>query len=446
MSNNPVKSAQQQADAEKHALLTDDRPIRFTGMLILLSTLGIFGSWACLAPIDGAAVAPGYVVVKSHKKLVQHLDGGIVSQLLVKDGDIVKEGDLLLVLDGTENKAAMEMTRGQYITLAAQVARLEAERDNKSSISYPADLNNVNDLRITEAKQSEEQLFRARKTSYEGEISVLKQQIGQLQSKIEGLKGQRSSKQSLLASYNEEAHDLKELIAEGFADKQRLRDIERNHAIYEGDIASTTADIASNEIQIGETKLKILQLQKKFQEDVTTKLSDVHASFYEVSQKLMASRDKVKRIDIKAPVGGRVMGLSVHTLGGVISPGNPILEIVPQQEELVVDAEVSVMDIDRVSTGMIAEVRFTVFKQALTPIIEGKLINLSADRLIDEKTGNTYYQAQIELTPESLQKMTHMELVPGMPVEVMIKTGERTLFQYLTKPVTNAFARAFTED
>ena len=427
-------------------LLTDDRPIRVIGYIVLLITFGIFGVWACLAPIDSAAVAPGYIVVKSHKKLVQHREGGIVSQLLVKDGDIVQEGDLLLILDGTENRAMLEMARGQYIALAAQLARLEAERDAKNTIIYPDGLNDPDDARIIEAKQSEQHIFISRRNAHEGEMAVLKQQVGQLQSKIEGLKGMRTSKQALVSSYAEEIKDLKELLAEGFADKLRLRELERNHASNLGDIASINAEIASSEIQIGETRLRILQFDKKLQEEVAAKYSEVQASLYDINQRVLTSQDKVNRVEIKAPVAGRIMGLAVHTLGGVIAPGNPILEIVPQQEELVVDAQVSTMDIDRVSKGMLAEVRFPVFKQAVTPIIEGRVINLSADRVLDEKTGNTYYTALVELTPESLQKMQHLELLPGMPVEVMIKTGERTLFEYLTKPLTNALAHAFVED
>jgi epimerase transport system membrane fusion protein len=427
-------------------LLTDDKPIRYIGLVVLLSTLGIFGLWAFIAPIDGAALAPGFVTVKSHKKTVQHLDGGIVSQLLVKDGDIVKAGDLLLTLDGTENKAQLEITRGQYLTLLAQVARLEAERDGKPKVVYPEGFNNLSDSRAIEAKRTEEQIFTARKNAHEGEMAVLKQRIGQLNSKVDGLKGQQISKQNLLTSYSEELRDLKELLAEGFVDKQRLRDIERQHSLNSGEISALTAEIAASHIQIGETKLEILQLEKKFQEEVAGKLSEAQAELYDVTQRMLAIRDKVVRIDIKAPVDGRVMGLAVHTLGGVILPGHPILEIVPQQEELVIEAQVTPLDIDRVNIGLVAEVRFSAFKQAITPVIEGKVINLSADRLIEEKSGTPYYLAQIELTPDSYQKMQHLELVPGMPVEVLIKTGERTVFEYLTKPISNAFARAFIED
>ena len=425
---------------------TDDKSIRLIGAIILVSTLGFFGVWGYFAPIDGAASAPGVVVVKSHKKTVQHLDGGIVNQLFVKDGDIVKEGALLLTLDGTENKAQLEIARGQFITLTAQVARLEAERDSAKNIKYPASLNDASDERITESKKTEGQLFLARKNAREGEMAVLTQRIGQLNSKIQGYKSQRSRKEELVASYAEEAKDLKELLAEGFADKQRLRDTERSFMLNSGEISALSSEIASSEIQIGETKLEILQLEKKFQEEVSTKLSEAQTNLYDVNQRMLATKDKVTRIDIKAPVAGRVMGLGIHTVGGIVLPGHPILDIVPQKEELIIEAQVSPLDIDRVSVGLIAEVRFSAFTQALTPVTDGKVINLSADRLMDEKTGVSYYQAHVELTPESLKKMSHLELVPGMPVEVLIKTGERTVFEYLTKPIHNAFARAFIED
>jgi len=427
-------------------IITDDRSVRAIGIIILVVTFGILGTWGYLAPIDSAALAPGYVAVKSHRKTVQHLDGGIVSQLLAKDGDVVKAGDVLLILDGTEVKAQLEILRGQHITLAAQLARLIAERDQLNQIKFPDDLQDLSDAHIAEARQGESQIFTSRKSAYQGEISVLNQRASQLSAKIKGLEGQRTSKQELMKSYGDEVHDLKELLAEGFANKQRLRDIERNHANATSDVAALSAEIAGNEIQIGETKLQILQIQKKFQEEVAAKLGEVQAELYDVAQRLLATTDKVIRTEIKAPANGRVLGLSVHNVGGVITPGKPILDIVPQKEELIIDAQVSPMDIDRVIVGLLAEVRFSAFKQALTPKMQGKVINLSADRLTDEKTGMPYYQAQVELTPDSFEKLGDMELVPGMPAEVLINTGERTVFEYLMQPITNAFARAFIED
>ena len=427
-------------------IITDDRSVRAIGIIILIVTFGILGTWGYLAPIDSAALAPGYVTVKSHRKTVQHLDGGIVSKLLAKDGDVVQEGDVLLILDGTEIKAQLEILRGQHITLSAQLARLVAERDQLNQIKFPDDLQDLSDAHIAEARQGESQIFSSRKSAYQGEISVLNQRASQLSSKIKGLEGQRTSKQELMKSYGDEVHDLKELLAEGFANKQRLRDIERNYANATSDVASLSSEIAGNEIQIGETKLQVLQIQKKFQEEVAAKLGEVQAELYDVTQRLLATSDKVIRTEIKAPANGRVLGLSVHNVGGVITPGKPILDIVPQKEELIIDAQVSPMDIDRVTVGLLAEVRFSAFKQALTPKMQGKVINLSADRLTDEKTGMPYYQAQVELTPDSFAKLGDMELVPGMPAEVLINTGERTVFEYLMQPITNAFARAFIED
>lgn len=442
MSVEPLK-----AMIEKNAsLITDDRSVRAIGIMILAATFGVLGTWGVFAPLDGAALATGYVTVKSHRKTIQHLDGGIVSELLAKDGDIVKEGDILIRLDTTEIKAQLQILRGQYITLAAQLARLQAERDLLKDIKFPNDLRNQSDPLIIEAREGEIHIFNARKSAYEGETLVLQQQSNQLSSKLKGLQGQRSSKQILMKSYSEEVVDLKELLAEGYTNQLRLRDTERSYAINSGEIAELTADIASSEIQISELKLKILQIQKNFQENVTEKLGEAQAKLYDVTQRLVAATDKMTRTDIKAPANGRVLGLSVHTIGGVITPGHAILDIVPQKEELIIDAQVSAIDIDRVRVGLLAEVRFSSFNLALTPKMEGKVINLSADHIIDEKTGIPHYQAVIELTPDSYTKLGNLELLPGMPVEVLISTGERTVFEYLMQPITNSLARAFIED
>jgi len=427
-------------------LQTDDMPIRYIGFAILFLTFGIFGTWSFVAPIDGSALAPGVVSVKSHRKTVQHLDGGIVKTIIAKDGDLVVAGDILLTLDDTQTSAQLEIVNGQYITLLAQQARLVAERDQSSDVKFSEKLNDKGDSRNLDAKHAQQQIFNARKSSYQGETSVLGQRVNQLKSKISGLTMQRQSNRKLMVSYSEEIVDLEELLAEGFADKQRLRDIERNYARVQAEIAGLTAEIASSQMQIGETKLQILQIEKEFQEQVVGELSEVNAKVFDSQERLTALNDKVVRTEIKAPVSGRVMGLKVHTEGGVVKPSEPILEIVPQKEELIITAQVQPLDIDRVSVGMLADVRFSAFKQALTPTVEGKLITLSADRLIDEQNGHPYFSAQVEITAESYKKLEGLELLPGMPAEVLINTGERTLFEYLTQPVSNAFARAFIED
>jgi epimerase transport system membrane fusion protein len=275
---------------------------------------------------------------------------------------------------------------------------------------------------------------------------VLNQRISQISSKIHGLQGQIDSKKQLVISYAEEIKDQKELLAEGFADRQHLRELERNHAIQSGEIAQLNAEIATNQMLISETRLQILQVQKQFQEEVAGKLSEAQAKLNEANERVAATKDKLERVVIKAPASGMVLGLAAHTENGVITPGNPILDIVPQDAELVIEAQVSPMDIDRVTVGLQAEVRFSAFKQSKTPKMEGKVINISPDRFVDEKTGNPYYLARVELIPESKKKLGDLQLLPGMPAEVLIKTGERTLFQYLAQPVTNFFARSFIED
>ncbi len=440
------KTAQPVQDAQTIALIIDDQPIRAIGLAVLIFTFGILGGWSYFAPLDSAAMAPGFVVVKSFKKTVQHHDGGIVSAVLVKEGDVVEEGDVLIRLDDTELKAGMEINRAQYVALQVQIARLTAERDHLQQVVYPESLQADADPRIAEAKHGENEVFKSRKNAHEGEIGVLKQRIGQLSSRIAGLQAQRASKQQLVSSYNEESGELQELLAEGYASKQRLRDVDRSVSSATGEIANLTAEISGDEIQIGEAKLQILQLEKRFQEQVAQKLGEVQAQLYDVNQRLLVNRDKLIRTEIKAPSSGRVLALTVHHAGSIISAGRPILDIVPQQEELIVSAQVSVMDIDRVREGLVAEVRFSSFKQAQIPKLTGKVISLSADRLTDERSGASYYQAQIELTQDSYGKLGDVEILPGMPAEVLINTGERTAFEYLMQPITQAFARAFTED
>jgi len=427
------------------ALHTNDRSIRNIGAAIVFATFGFFGVWAFWAPMDSSALAPGIVVVKSYRKTVQHLDGGIVAQILVKDGDLVKEDQPLLILDDSQIKAQLGMARAQNITLAAQVARLRAERDQLKQVDYPELLDNVSDPRTTEAKLAENNVFKSRINAHDGQIAVMNQRISQISSKIKGLQGQVDSKKQLISSYAEEIHDLKDLLAEGFADKQHLRELERNHSLQNGEIASLNAEIATHQMLISETRLQILQVQKQFQEEVTGKLSEAQAQLNDAAERLAANQDKLNRIVIKAPASGMVLGLTVHNENSVIYPGRPILEIVPQDAELIIEAQVSPMDIDRVAVGLQAEVRFSAFKQSKTPKMTGKVIHLSADRLADER-GNSYYQARIELTPESRKELGNLQLLPGMPAEVLINTGERTLFEYLAQPASNFFARSFTED
>ncbi len=436
----------QSEQEEKIKVRTKDGSIRWVGFIILFLTFGVFGTWSYYAPIDSAALASGFVTVKYNSKTVQHLEGGIVKKLLTQEGSKVKKDDVLLELDDTQIRSQKEIVFGQYLSSKILESRLLAEQNKLGHVEYPKDLESNSDPRVKEAIKTQNDIFRARNQTAKGEKAVLKQRIDQLYSKRRGLEAQKKSNEHLKDSFYEEIEELKGLLSEGFADKQRLRERQRQYTNVQGSIAELTAELATIDIQVGETKLQIIQLGKEQDEEVANLLAQVQANVFDLTEKLTAIEDRLRRTIIRAPVSGTVISLEVHTEGGVVSPGRPILNIVPDGEELTITAQVSLMDIDRVRVGLEAEIRFSVFNQATTPKLWGKVINLSADRLINKQTGMPYYQAQLELLPESLQDLVGLELLPGMPAEVLISTGERTLLQYLAKPVTDAFIRSFLED
>lgn len=428
-------------------LEVSDKKPRLIGLLILFFTFGLFGTWAAVAPLDSAALAPGVVTVKTYRKTIQHLEGGIVEAIQVRDGNQVAAGDVLLVLDDTQARAELGIVRGQLIAAQALEARLQAERDQKKAITFPASFE-LDDPRVNESVQSEKQVFEARMNSHLGEIEVLEQRMTQIGEQIRGLEAVIGSKQELMASYREEIAELSELLSDGFVDKQRLRDFERRVSELEGSMADHRSSIAQAKMKQGETRLSILQLKKDFHTEVVNQLSEVQSTLFDLRERERALMDRVDRTVIRAPEAGMVLGMKVHTVGGVVQSGAPILDIVPAASDLVVEAQVSPIDIDRVSAGKLADIRFSAFKSATTPVIEGRVEHISADRLTNEETGMPYYLARVELTEEGRHNLesANLILVPGMPAEVLINTGERTLLEYLVQPATNAFARSLIED
>ncbi|WP_413817731.1 MULTISPECIES: HlyD family type I secretion periplasmic adaptor subunit [Pseudomonas] len=440
-----MRDFMQNSQHSSTALLVDDTPVRRVGYLMLLVTFGLFGGWAALAPLDSSALAPGVVTVKSYRKTVQHLEGGIVRELRVHDGDLVKTGDVLLVLDNTQARSEMETTRSQLIAALQLQARLEAERDAlPEPLAVPA--LDPADPRVQEARDSEARIFQTRRTSLLGEIGLQEKTIGQIEEQIRGFKAIIASKQALAASYQEEIVDLRALLAEGYVDKQRLREQERSLSRLQTEIAESQSEIAQAHVHIDEARLKILQLKKTFASEVAGLLGDARTKVYELRERLATLQDRDQRTDILAPESGMVMGMTVHTLGAVVSPGTALLDIVPANEELIIEAQVSPMDIDRIALGKLADIRFSAFKSSTTPVIEGRLVQISADRLINKDTGTAYYLARVALTDKGRQTLGNLTLVPGMPVEVLVNTGARTLLQYLIQPASNVFARSLIED
>jgi epimerase transport system membrane fusion protein len=419
-------------------------PLR-VGLIILFLVFGVFGAWAALAPLDSAAYATGVVTVESYKKMVQHLEGGIVQEIVARNGDRVEAGDTLLILDDTQPLAQLEIANTQLAALAAIEARLIAERDGLEAVTFPEFLRAGDPDALSEIAVQNE-IFAARKAAIEGSIEVLEQRIGQLESRAEGLQALKETRESLAASYAEELEDTQALLSQGFSDKLRLRELERNFASAQGDAADLTANISSTEIQIGETRLEILQLQRQFQNEVVSELSETQTSLKDVRERIIALTDVVRRTSIRAPEEGIVNGMQVHTVGGVIGPGTPIAEIVPQSDELIVEANASPNDIDNIAVGQEATIRFSAFGRSSVPTIYGTVQSISADRFQDENTGVPYYLARIQVTPEGMEDLGDLALVPGMPAEVFINTGSRTFLQYLLKPITNAMARSFREE
>lgn len=447
MTDNKDTSALQADPGAAASTINDDTSMatpKRVGLTIFFLVFGVFGTWAATAPLDGNAVASGRVAVRSYSKVVQHLEGGIISDIQVQNGDSVREGDAMLVIDNTQSMAQLEIASSQFVALKAREARLIAERDGLDRVIYP-NIPSISEASVTQETLAQNSIFNAHRAANDGRTEVLEQRIGQLQEQVAGLEALKASKLVLAESYAEELADTQELLDQGFSDITRLRELKRNHATFEAQAAEHASNIAAIGVQSGETRLQILQLDRDFQNDVVTELGEVQTNLYDVNERVTALEDVVSRTVVRAPADGIVNGMQFHTIGGVVGPGNPIADIVPQSEELIIEASVSPLDIDRVFEGQDADIRFSSFSSAV-PTIVGTLLSLSADAFTDQNTGMSYYQARIEVSPEGLEELGDLELLPGMPAEVFINTGSRTLLQYLLKPFTNALARSLNED
>jgi epimerase transport system membrane fusion protein len=425
------------------AEISDAKPRRI-GTIIVVLVFGVFGLWSVLAPLDSAALAQGVVAVKGHRKTVQHFEGGIVREILVRDGERVEAGQALLELDATQTRAELGIVMGQFYAVRALADRLAAERADAEKIAFSQELA-VKDERAREAILNEESIFAARREERLGKERVLELRIEQLEAQVDGLEALVAAKRSVEALLDEEIADLTALLDEGYVDKQRLRELQRSRSSLLGDIADHESSLAAVRVRIGETQQEILQLQRSFVTEVADQIAEAQANLFEVMQRRLTLEDRNQRVVLRAPVSGIAFGMNTHTIGAVVKPGDTLLEIVPEDDELIIDAKLSPADIDRVEAGTQAEIRFSAFKNTYT--VNGTLTKVSADRLIDEQNGMPYYSAQVAIDRDELaQRFGEGELLPGMPAEVLIKTGERTLFQYLVTPASNMLARSMIED
>lgn len=421
------------------SLYTDDARAARTGFVIVVAVVGIFGGWATWAPLQSAVLAQGVVTVEGYRKSVQHLEGGIVRRLHVRDGDWVQMGDVLLTLEDTQARAELEVLQGQWIAVQALLARLQAELTGRELEFPPEILKSVSAI-------NEQRIFMARREALLGEVGVLEKNIAQTKVLIRGHNQVIQARQAVAASFEEEAKDLRVLLAEGYVDKQRLREHERSLSGIAADISELQSQIAQSQQRIQETQLHIFQLKKNFLLEVSQSLAEATIRSNDLRERVQAAQDKLDRIQVKAPSEGRVIGAKVHTEGGVVAPGALLMEIVPEKERLIVDARVASKDIDQIAEGKKAEIRFSSFNSRTTPVIPAKVVKISGDRFLDERTGGSYYLSRLEVSPEGENKLNGLKLLPGMPAEVLITTNQRTLAQYLWQPAKNAFARALIEE
>lgn len=422
-----------------------DRRTRRLGFGILIVVFGIFGTWAAVAPLDGAVHAPGVVTVQTYRKTVQHLEGGIVKDVLARDGDIVKKGDPLIILDDAQLRAEYDMNHNQLIAAKAMEARLIAERDNLPSINF-GNMVDADSPRGIEARLGETQIFNARRGAKLGQIAVMQERIGQLNQQIKGTDSVIGTKANLEKSYSAEITDLTDLLSQGFIDKQRMLDQERKLDMLKSEVAEHRSTNTRTRLQINEAQLQILQINKDFNSEVARDLAEVQTKAYDLQERTAALADRLTRIVIRAPDDGMVIGMTIHTVGGIVRQATPLLDIVPSVSDLIVEAQVQPQDINRIAVGKFADIRFSAFNAATTPVIPSVVTNISGDRLTNEKTGMPYYLIRAQVTPEGMKKLGDRKLLAGMPAEVLVNTGERTMLQYLLQPARNAIAESMIEE
>jgi HlyD family type I secretion membrane fusion protein len=423
------------------------RPTILFGVTAMAVIFGIFVFWSAVAPLNSAAVASGSVILDSNKKTIQHLEGGIIDEIYVREGQFVEKNEPLVRLDETAAKARYDLLKSQFISFKAAEARLLAERDGHQEVSFGKELLALESKSpvVQENLDSQRRLFESRRRNIEGKASVLNQKIEQSKREIQGLEAQQASASEQIRLLRDELAGVRKLYANNNISKQRLRALEREEANIIGQRGEYVAMISRAEQTIAEAEIEILNLRNDFQKEVVEELRETQTQLADLEERIRASADTFQRIVIAAPLAGTIVDLKVHTVGGVIAPGEKILDIVPQDDKLIVEAKVQPQDIDVVRAGLEARVRLSAYKTRTVPPVSGVVRHISADRFTDERTGQSYYLARIEIDEKELTPLQGVELYPGMPTEVLIVTGERTLLSYLFAPITESFNRAFRE-
>lgn len=421
--------------------------VTLLGFTIILFFCGSLAAWSLIAPLESAIVAPGVVRVDSSVRTLQHLEGGIVESIHVREGDQVEAGQVLIRLQSTLRSSELNEILGQYFEARATQARLEAERDGLDEVAFPTDLRekSLGDQTVAAAIAGQIAIFDNRRALLDERLTILERTRSGLASEIEGLEGQIRSAERQLSLVEEELVDAMSLYKQQLTVKPRILALERDKAELEGLISQSRAAIGTATQKVQEAELRVSEMRAEMGTEVVQQLRETRARAYELSQRLTAAEDRMGRTEIRSPLAGVVVGLQVHTIGGVIGAGQPLLDVVPANDKLVIHAMVNPLDIDQIEVGLPASVWLSAVNRRTQSALQGTVRTVSADRLVDAQTGKDYYLARVELDMDEVERST-VPLQQGMSTEVMIRTGARTALDYLAAPLTRGLNRAMREE
>jgi protease secretion system membrane fusion protein len=428
---------------------TDSRSYTRIGWLILLVGVIGFLIWASFAPLDKGVPMSGTVAKESNRKTVQHQTGGTIQEILVRDGDVVKEGQVLVRMNSITAKAGYDITEGQFLTARATEARLMAEQAGQKTIRFPEELTKQSsNPRVAEMMMLQTQLLSSRQTSLQNELAGVDENIAGLKVQIQGLQESRDSKKAQVGFLKEQLDGMRDLAKEGYIARNRLLDLERTYAQLQGEISEDIGNIGRAQRQVMEMTLRKSQRMQEYQKEVRTSLAETQKEAEAQGARMSAQEFELSNVDVKAPVSGTVVGLAVFTNGGVVQPGFKMMDIVPTDDLLIVEGQLPVNLVDKIYDGLPTELIFSAFNANRTPHIPGIVETVSADRSVDERSGVPYYHVRVKVSPEGAKMIAQhkMAIRPGMPVDMFVKTGERTMMSYLLKPLMDRSRSSMSED
>ncbi|MEK6245048.1 MAG: HlyD family type I secretion periplasmic adaptor subunit [Pseudomonadota bacterium] len=423
-----------------------ERVIR-SGLWLLAAGFGGFLAWGIFAPLDEGVPAPGVVSVESKRKRIEHLTGGIVEKILVREGQQVRAGQPLIELNETQAKAALNAAQSQWRIAVATEARLNAEREGRRTFDFPTVLTAAQaDPEVAGAMRAQSELFRSRRGALEGELSIIRESVRGLETQIQSLEQLLKGREKQVALFNEQLSSYKKLNSDGFISRNQLIETERQLAEVQTKQSEDLSNIAAVRARLAEFRMRGAQRQIEYRREVETQLADVQKDVATLGERHTSQRDVHQRLVLSAPVAGAVVDLAVHTIGGVVKPGERIMDVVPEGDELIVEAQVPPQYIDRVRAGLPADVHFDAYMdRADRPVVAGKVLVVSADALTDARSGASYYAMRVAVPGTELRKLGALQLQPGMQATVMVKTGERSLLVYLARPLLRRFSTALSE-